>query len=62
MERQINDDDCGMGEEVRDKKSVDLTIDGIGRTDLLEDGIDVQCISTLQGCKAQQRPKWHENV
>ena len=51
-----------MGEEVRDKKSVDLTIDGIGRTDLLEDGIDVQCISTLQGCKAQQRPKWHENV
>ena len=51
-----------MGEEVRDKKSVDFAIDGIGRTDLSEDGIDVQCISKLRGCKVQQRPKWHGNV
>lgn len=63
VNRQISDaHDCGMGAEVRDKECVDLTIDGIGRTNLSEDGIDVQFIFKLRGCKAQQRPKLHENV
>ena len=63
VNRQISDaHDCGMGAEVRDKKYVDFAIDGIGRTNVSEDGIDVQCISKLRGCKALQRPRWHENV
>ena len=63
VNRQISDaHDCGMGAEVRDKKYVDFAVDSIGRTNLSEGEIDVQRISKLQGCKAQQRSRWYENV
>ena len=58
----INDYDCGMSGEVRDKKSIEFAIGGIGRTNLSKDGINVQRISKLRGCKAQRRRKWHENI
>ena len=43
VQSQINDDDdCSMGEKVKDKTSVDFATDSIGRTSFSEWEIDVR--------------------